>query len=72
MADTCRVQIDLGKLAAHLSAAEGKALSEADVRGRLAENDFLPLPGGWWACEEISLRWLDRSEIVAIDRGAHE
>lgn len=68
MADTVRVRVDVRKLVANLSAAEGQPMSVEDVREFLARNGFVPLGGDVWTCEEVSLRLLDRSEIVELEQ----
>ena len=54
-------------MAANLTAAEGCTHTPDDACALLATNDFIPLPGGLWLCEEIRLGMLDQLEIISID-----
>lgn len=67
MADTVRVRIDVKKLAANLCAAEGADIPAEDVHAFLVRNKFVSLGGDVWVCEEVSLRLLDRSEILEVE-----
>ncbi len=68
MADTVRLRIDLRELASNLSIAERHPVTEADAHAFLTRNHFAPLGGDVWTCEEVSLRLLNRSEILELER----
>jgi hypothetical protein len=66
MAELIRVRIDFPKLTANLSAAERAVVTEDDVKEFLKRNAFTSLGGDVWTCEDITLRLLDRSEILEV------
>lgn len=67
MADTVRLRINLPRLAANLSAAEQREIPENEAVTFLTDHHFVPLGGDVWTCEEVSLRLLDRSEILELE-----
>jgi hypothetical protein len=67
MADHYRIQIDLTKFAANVAAAEGKVFTPDDAYQCLVDHGFIPARGGFWLCEEISMRFLADGEIVRCD-----
>src|ERR1041384_7162179 len=73
MADTFLVQIDLFELGVNLSKAGGESMTRERLLSFLRDNDIKPAPDrgdGWFVAEEISLRLLDKSEIIATERFA--
>jgi hypothetical protein len=66
MADTYQLNIDLARLAGNLSAAEGKPVTNQEVRDFLSTNGFMLQGDGAWTCEEISLRVLGVGEYGGV------
>jgi hypothetical protein len=64
MADRYLVQIDMARLRDNLSAAEKTGYTDDQIRGILKKHGFIEQKGGW-LCEEVTLDWLDKSEIVS-------
>jgi len=59
------VVLDLGKIRAHLSKADGVAYTEADVRKWLIDAGFAP-QGENWVVSESDLSHVDPSEVEEI------
>jgi hypothetical protein len=64
MAERFLVQIDIRQLRDNLSAAERTGYTDDQVRGILKKHGFIAQTNGW-LCEEVTLDFLDRIEIIS-------
>ncbi|HEX4792931.1 MAG TPA: hypothetical protein VH370_04010 [Humisphaera sp.] len=61
-----RVKIDLSLLQEHLSEADKRPTTEAEVRQFLLDSGFMPLHDSW-VVEEKDLGQLDPSEVLEVE-----
>ena len=69
--DTYRVAIDVARIQANVLACEGARLTDLTVRNWLRSVGFTPEPGAdgqTWLAEAESLRRLNKSEILRVER----
>lgn len=67
MADRYLVQINIAKLRDNLSTAEKKPWTDEQVKEMLRQEHFIERPDGW-LCEDMTLDFLDKSEIISKRR----